>query len=216
LNIWAKSKAYRFVVIGGLLVCVAVPVYLGLGPYADDPGSKVPAYAAIATVGVYIFTVMIMQLRAMRPKKAGQAAELVDEPEPRPIGPADPPLGWQHLSAAMALEGPDPTGEQLASDRITRGVARQTLLGLVLMVFVIGAMFAWISGAPAWVFAPAILVVIALGATVPGMMGVAQSSADAYLRPLGLHVLQMPSSETGVDATGRPRHTVVGPTVVRR
>ena len=78
MNVWYRSKAYRAYVIVGLAVCVAVPLALAFGPYSDDPGSKVPAYAAIAVVGVFVLGLMSWQLRRVK----SDPIEFL-EPEPR-------------------------------------------------------------------------------------------------------------------------------------
>jgi len=198
-------------VVGGLIVCVAVPLVLAFGPYEDDPGSKVPAYASVVTVAFYIFAIFAMQIRSLKAAPAGQRYE---EPEQRAVGPNDPPLGWTALSAAMALTASDEAGQQLAGETLKRGVGRQLWLGVGLMVCVIGGMLAWLSGAPAWVFAPAFIFVLLLAGTVRGMMGIAGAVSAPWLRPLGLTMTEMPRSQTGIDAMGRPRHTVVGSTVM--
>ena len=92
-------------------------------------------------------------------------------------------------------------------------MARQLMLGIGLMVCAIGGNIAFQSGAPAWVFAPALLFVLPLVATVPGMMAAGQSGADAYVRPLGLKVVGMPRSTVSPNlASGAMQHHVIGPT----
>lgn len=208
MNAWYRSKAYRAYVIVGLAVCVAVPLALAFGPYQDDPGSKVPAYAAIVVVGVFVLGLMSWQLRRVKE----DPIEFL-EPEPRDLGPADPPLGWKALSAELAVAPDDAVSRELSGRRMRSGMARQIILGIGLMVCAIGGNIAFQSGAPAWVFAPALLFVLPLVATVPGMMAAGQSGADAYVRPLGLKVVGMPRSTVTTSlATGAAQHRVIGPT----
>ena len=208
MNAWYRSKGYRAYVIIGLAVCVAVPIALSFGPYKDEPGNKTPGYAAIAVVGVWVLGLMLWQLRRVE----SDPIEFV-EPEPRQLAAADPPLGWKALSAELAVAPDDAAGRQLSGRRMQSGMARQLLLGIGLVVCAIGGNIAFQSGAPAWVFAPALLFVLPLVATVPGMMAAGQSGADAYVRPLGLKMVGMPHSTVTTSlATGAAQHRVIGPT----
>src|SRR4029079_2740523 len=73
---------------------------------------------------------------------------------------------------------------------------------------------AFVSGAPVYVYAPAFVVILLLVGTVPGLMGAAQASSNAWLRPLGLEIIQMPRSEVRYNvASGTQQHHVSGPVI---
>ncbi len=195
MRVWRRPPGYLVFVVLGIGSVIGATAAAAVAT-SDDPGSKVPLYVGMGSVGVFVVLLIAYQW---------VGTMLAGRPDPRPVrqaGPGDPPEDV--LAALTVVPGQEHLTRRAMRQMRGGAIRYQTLISALALAVVLGGILSVLGVDQAWkpfgesgmgfplAFAPTFAILALALLTHAGRMRKAYRMSDDFFRPLALRIVSVP------------------------